>query len=109
MGYWSTLGIPHTCFLFFALAFLTEVDRGMDPSIRHCQVCDSGDVSCNPGTTIPKTVAKRDRCRVSAYIYSELFAVPTPGTRGRSSLHSSEQGLLFVPFARTSTTQARAF
>src|SRR6218665_1816228 len=34
---------------------------------------------------------------------------PTPGTRGRSSIHSSEQGLLFVPFARTSTTQARAF
>src|SRR6218665_2480860 len=26
-----------------------------------------------------------------------------------SSLRSSEQGLLFVPFARTSTTQARAF
>src|SRR6218665_3594404 len=30
---------------------------------------------------------------------------PTPGTRGCSSLRSSEQGLLFVPFARTSTTQ----
>src|SRR6218665_3552341 len=28
---------------------------------------------------------------------------------GCSSLRSSEQGLLFVPFARTSTTQARAF
>src|SRR6218665_1477738 len=27
---------------------------------------------------------------------------PTPGTRGCSSLRSSEQGLLFVPFARTS-------
>src|SRR6218665_926344 len=38
----------------------------------------------------------RDRC------------CPTPGTRGRSSLRSLEQGLLFVPFARTSTTQARA-
>ena len=34
---------------------------------------------------------------------------PTPGTRGRSLLRSSEQRLLFVPFARTSTTQARAF
>src|SRR6218665_2870836 len=35
---------------------------------------------------------------------------PTTGTRGhRSSLRSSEQRLLFVPFARTSTTQARAF
>src|SRR6218665_4069071 len=34
---------------------------------------------------------------------------PNPGTRGCSSLRSSEQGLLFVPFARTSTTQARAF
>src|SRR6218665_1431486 len=34
---------------------------------------------------------------------------PTPGTRGRSSLRSLEQRLLFVPFARTSTTQARAF
>src|SRR6218665_2499728 len=31
-----------------------------------------------------------------------------PGTRGRSSLCSSEQGLLFVPFARTSTSRARA-
>src|SRR6218665_3985731 len=38
----------------------------------------------------------------------DLF-FPTPGTRGRSFLLSSEQGLLFVPFARTSTTQARAF
>src|SRR6218665_1767082 len=34
---------------------------------------------------------------------------PTPGTRGCSSHRSSEQGLLFVPFARTSTTKARAF
>src|SRR6218665_3814015 len=34
---------------------------------------------------------------------------PTPGTRGRSSLRSSEQGLLFVNFALTSTTQANAF
>src|SRR6218665_2926028 len=34
---------------------------------------------------------------------------PTPGTRGCSSLRSSEQGLLFVPFARTSTTKTRAF
>src|SRR6218665_926342 len=33
---------------------------------------------------------------------------PTPAPRGCSSLRSSEQGLLFVPFARTSTTQARA-
>src|SRR6218665_523381 len=58
---------------------------------------------------------------------SELFAVPprasevavhsahrnrgcpTPGIRGRSSLRSSEQRLLFVPIAHTSTTQARAF
>src|SRR6218665_2816005 len=36
---------------------------------------------------------------------------PTPGIRGRTSLRSSEQGVLFVPLARTctSTTQARAF
>src|SRR6218665_859020 len=34
---------------------------------------------------------------------------PTPGTRGCRSLPSSEEGLFFVPFARTSTTQARAF
>ena len=33
--------------------------------------------------------------------------LPHPGTRGRSSLRSLEP--LFVPFARTSTTQARAF
>ena len=32
-----------------------------------------------------------------------------PGTRGRSSLRSLEQRLLFVPFALTSTAQARAF
>src|SRR6218665_4097725 len=38
----------------------------------------------------------------------DLFS-PTPGTRGRSSLRSLEQRILFVPVARTSTTQARAF
>src|SRR6218665_1432828 len=32
----------------------------------------------------------------------------TPGTRGRSSLLSMERGTLF-PFARTSTSQTRAF
>src|SRR6218665_874969 len=41
--------------------------------------------------------------------YFRDLCCPTPGTRGRSSLRSSEQGLLFVPFARTVTTQARAF
>src|SRR6218665_221784 len=41
--------------------------------------------------------------------YLRDLCCPTPGTRGRSSLPSLEQGLLFVPFARTSTTQARAF
>src|SRR6218665_1647909 len=41
--------------------------------------------------------------------YLRDLCCPIPGTRGRSSLRSSEQGLLFVPFARTSTTQARAF
>src|SRR6218665_2576343 len=44
-----------------------------------------------------------------ARAYLRDLCRPTPGTRGRSSLQSSEQGLLFVPFARTSTTQARAF
>ena len=39
----------------------------------------------------------------------DYLCCPTPGTRGRSLLRSSVQGLLFVPFARTSTTQARAF
>jgi len=39
--------------------------------------------------------------------YLQDLCCPTPGTRGRSSLGSSDQGLLFVPFART--TQARAF
>src|SRR6218665_3516957 len=42
-----------------------------------------------------------------AYLRDLCF--PTPGTRGRSSLRSLEHGLLFVPFARTSTTQARPF
>src|SRR6218665_2786259 len=41
--------------------------------------------------------------------YRRDLCHPTPGTRGCSSLRSSEQGLLFVPFARTSTTQARPF
>src|SRR6218665_3041266 len=41
--------------------------------------------------------------------YLQDLCRPTPGTRGRSSLRSSEQGLLFVPFARTSTTQAHVF
>src|SRR6218665_1180193 len=44
-----------------------------------------------------------------ASAYLRDLCHPTPGTRGCSSLRSSEQGLLFVPFARTSTTQARAF
>src|SRR6218665_3647678 len=42
--------------------------------------------------------------------YLRDLCCPTPCTRGRSnSLRSLEQELLFVPFARTSTTQARAF
>src|SRR6218665_925845 len=43
--------------------------------------------------------------------YRRDLCSPTPGTRGRSILRSSEQGLLFVPFSRrpTSTTHARAF
>src|SRR6218665_515601 len=41
--------------------------------------------------------------------YLRDLCYPTPDTRGRSSLRSLEQGLLFVPFARTSTTQACAF
>src|SRR6218665_1362037 len=41
--------------------------------------------------------------------YFRDLCCPTPGTRGRSSLRLSEQGLLFVSFARTSTTKARAF
>ena len=41
--------------------------------------------------------------------YLRDLCCPTLGTRGRSSLCSLEQGLLFVPFARTSTTQACAF
>src|SRR6218665_3589007 len=41
--------------------------------------------------------------------YLRNLCHPTPGTRGCCSLRSSEQRLLFVPFARTTTTQARAF
>src|SRR6218665_526148 len=41
--------------------------------------------------------------------YLRDLCCPTLGTRGHSSLRSSEQGLLFVPFAHTSTTQACAF
>src|SRR6218665_1971934 len=42
-------------------------------------------------------------------MYLRYLCCPTPGTRGRSSLRLMEQGLLFVPYARTSTSQARAF
>ena len=41
--------------------------------------------------------------------YLRDLCCPTSGTRDRSSLRSSEQGLLFVPFARTSTNQVHAF
>ena len=41
--------------------------------------------------------------------YLRDLCYPTLGTRSHSSLRSLEQRLLFVPFARTSTTQARAF
>ena len=41
--------------------------------------------------------------------YLRDLCCPTSGTRGHSSLRSLEQGLLYVPFARTSTTQTRAF
>src|SRR6218665_1877368 len=44
-----------------------------------------------------------------APVYLRDLCCPTPGTRCRSSLRSLEQGLLFVPFACTSTTQVRAF
>src|SRR6218665_3590985 len=44
-----------------------------------------------------------------ALAYLRDFCCSTPGTRGRSSLSSLEQRLLFVPFAHTSTAQARAF
>jgi len=44
-----------------------------------------------------------------ALAYLQDLCCTTLGTRGRSSLRSLEQGLLFVPFARTSATQACAF
>ena len=44
-----------------------------------------------------------------SWVYLRDLCCHTPDTRGRSSLRSLEQGLLFVSFARTSTTQARAF
>src|SRR6218665_875560 len=50
------------------------------------------------------------RCLLGlASAYPQDLCCSTPGTRGRSSLGSMEQGFLFVPFARTSTSQARAF
>ena len=40
--------------------------------------------------------------------WSDLYC-PAPGTRGQTCLRSMERGLLFVPFARTSTRQTRSF
>ena len=42
---------------------------------------------------------------LNAQAYFRDLCCPTPGTRGRSSLRSMERGLLFVTFARTSTSQ----
>src|SRR6218665_945668 len=39
--------------------------------------------------------------------YLRDLCCPTPDTRGRSSLRSSEHGLLFVPFARRLPPQPR--
>ena len=44
-----------------------------------------------------------------AQAYLRDLCYPTLGTRGCSSLRSMERGVLFVPFARTSTRQAHAF
>ena len=49
------------------------------------------------------------RLLVLAPAYLWDLCCPTPGPRAYSSLRSIERGLLFVPFARTSTSQARAF
>ena len=44
-----------------------------------------------------------------ATAYLQDLCCPTPSTRGHSSLRSLKYELHFVAFARTSTTQARAF
>ena len=48
-------------------------------------------------------------CWVLLWPTCEIFAGRYPSTRGRSSLCSLEWGVLFVPFARTSTRQTSAF
>src|SRR6218665_3118092 len=50
------------------------------------------------------------RCLMGlAPAYCQDLCCPTTGTRDHSSLRSMERGLLFVPFSRTPTSQARAF
>src|SRR6218665_662396 len=45
----------------------------------------------------------------SAYLRDLCYPILHMGTIGRCSLRSIERGVFFVPFARTSTRQARAF
>jgi len=50
------------------------------------------------------------RCLLGlAQSYLRDHCYPTPGTRGRCFLRSMERGVLFIPFSRTSTSQASAF
>src|SRR6218665_3277579 len=50
------------------------------------------------------------RCLLGlALAYLVEFCGPTQSARSSRSLHSADQGLLRVPFARTSTRQKRAF
>ena len=50
------------------------------------------------------------RCLLGlAPAYLTKLCSPTLSARGSRSLRSAEQGLLSVPFARTSTKQSRAF
>src|SRR6218665_2036722 len=75
---------------------------------------------CNIWDILVFNVGRKDQLvRIGAMVWRCILGLapaylrdlchPTPGTRGCSSLRSSKQGLQFVPFARTSTTQARAF
>src|SRR6218665_204465 len=73
-----------------------DYNSSTDLQIKHTQIANR----CVIGL-------RRKQSITPAYLLD--LCCPTPGTRDCSSLRSMERGLLFVPIARTSTSQVRAF
>src|SRR6218665_2379431 len=73
-----------------------DYNSSTDLQIKHTQIANR----CVIGL-------RRKQSITPAYLLD--LCCPTPGTRDCSSLRSMERGFLFVPIARTSTSQVRAF